>query len=94
MDEKYKTITCTNCKYFQRYYVIGCGNTFNPTTLGHCINFKIAKGLSNKHVKKNQGCDLWQSYELQKLSIQYCTEIRLQRISKDIADVLAILREI
>lgn len=94
MDEKHNATTCSNCKYYQRYYVIGFTHTFTPTSLWRCINADIAKSLSNKHVRKDEGCELWQSFELQKLSIQYCAELRLQRISKDIADVLTVLRDI
>ena len=94
MKNEYKATTCTNCKYFQRYYIIGCGNAFRPTSMGRCINSNVARSLSNKHIQKDEGCDLWQPYELKKLNIQYCTEIRLQRISQDVADVLAILRDI
>lgn len=94
MDNKDNTTSCGNCKYFQRYYVIGYERAFRPTSLGRCINPNIAKSLSNKHIQKNDGCDLWQPYELQKLNIQYCTELRLQRISQDLEDVLAVLRDI
>lgn len=91
---KNNTATCLNCKYFQRYYIIGYDGTFKPTTLGRCINSKVAKSLSNKHIQKDDGCDLWQPYELQRLHIQYCTELRLQRIVKDVIDVLTVLRDI
>lgn len=94
MCEKCEATTCSNCRYFQRYYVIGADRTFKPTSLGHCVNTNIAKSLSNRRVKKDDGCDLWRPYELQKISIQYCTEQRLQRIAKDLTDVLAILRDI
>lgn len=94
MDNKDNTTICTNCKYFQRYYVIGYQRAFRPTSLGHCINPNVAKSISNRRIQNDEGCDLWQSYELQRLSIQYCAEIRLQRISQDIADVLAVLRDI
>ena len=94
MYEQYKVSTCLNCKYFQRYYVIGYDGTFRPTALGCCTNYKVAKSLSNKRVKNDEGCDLWQPYELQKLKMQYCMEFRLQRIEKDVIDVLTVLRDI
>ena len=94
MDEKYKESTCLNCKYFQRYFIIGCDGAFRPTALGRCTNYKVAKSISSKRVKSDEGCDLWQPYELQKLKIQYCMELRLQRINKDVVDVLTVLRDI
>ena len=93
MDKEYNAATCSNCKYFQRYYVIGCTRKFTPTSLGRCVNTNIARSLSNKHVQKDDGCDLWQSFELQKLCIQYSLELRLERISQDVADVLEVLRD-
>lgn len=85
---------CTNCKYFLRYYVIGVDCTFTPTALGHCINLKVSKGISTKRVNKNVGCDLWQPYELQKLSIQYGIEERLQFYCRKIEELLIALRDV
>ncbi len=94
MDEKCNATICSNCKYFQRYYVLGCSRTFKPTQLGRCVNTDIAQSLSTKHIRKDDGCDLWQPYELQKLNIQYSLELRLQTIGNDVADILAVLRDV
>ena len=85
--------TCTNCKYFQRFYIIGPSGAFRPTLEGRCMCSKINNKLLAKHVKRNEGCDLWQPYELQKLNIQYCMQERVERIYKYVKEILTILRD-
>lgn len=82
---------CSNCKYFQNYYVIGCDYTFKKTKLGRCINSEIAKSISSKRVKKDAGCDLWQPYKFQTLNIKYGAEKRLEYYLKIVVNLLAAL---
>lgn len=93
MTNENTTRACSNCKYFQRYYVIGCNNRFMPTSLGCCKNFKVTKAISTQRVKKDEGCELWQPYELQKLVFQYSIEEKLQDINKTLENILALLRD-
>lgn len=79
---------CTNCKYFQRYYIIASDCTFKATALGHCVNLKVSKPISSKRVKKDEGCDLWQPYELQKLRVKYGVEQGIQFYGKIVEDLL------
>ena len=85
---------CANCKYFKQHYVMADSGTFITTRMGHCVNGKVSNYVSAKHVQKNEGCDLWQSYELQKLHLQYCIEERVERVCKYIEEILAILRNV
>ena len=93
MNNENIAMTCTNCKYFQRYYVIGTDCSFKPTALGHCIHSKINCKVADKHVRKDEGCELWQPYELQKLYRQYGVEILLSRIDATMDSILALLRD-
>ena len=94
MDEKNNAEKCSNCKYFQRYYVIGCDRTYSPTRQGRCININISKTLSKKHVKNDNACDLWLPYELKKLNIHYTMEKKIKKICNDLSSILEILRDI
>ena len=94
MDEKAIVQTCTNCKYFRRHYVISDRGFLLYTHKGHCANGKIKDSIAVKHVRKDEGCDLWQPYELQKLHIQYGIEQSLQSIDQKVKQILAILRAI
>lgn len=85
---------CTNCKYYKQHYVLSSRGTFTTTRSGHCVHLKINNAVAAKHVKKDEGCDLWQPYELQKLCNRYIVELRLQRISQDIANILSLLRDV
>lgn len=94
MNNENLSNVCTNCKYFQRFYVLGLGGAFRPTMEGRCIHLKTDDKSSAKHIHKNEGCDLWQPYELQKLFLQYCIEERVERIYKYVEEILAILRNV
>lgn len=91
--EESKT-TCTNCKYFKRHYIISTTCLFSSAGTGHCSNSKTKRNISDKHVKRNEGCELWQPYELQKLRIQYGIEQHLSKISETIENILAVLRNV
>ena len=94
MNNKITNQVCTNCKYFQRFYVIGMGGAFRPTMDGRCIHSKADSKLSAKHIQKKEGCDLWQPYELKKLLLQYCIEERIERINKYVEEILAVLHNV
>lgn len=94
MNNDNTTKTCTNCKYFRRHYVIGDRGSLIETSVGHCANCNIADIIAAKHVRKDEGCELWQPYELQKLNIQYGIELSLQDIDKNVNKILSILRAI
>ena len=91
MNTKDCEYTCSNCKYFQNYFVIGCDYTFKKTQLGRCINLEVAKSISSKRVKKDEGCDLWKPCELRTLQIQYGAEKRLEYYLKIVVNLLAAL---
>lgn len=93
MNDKLSMV-CTNCKYFQRFYVIGLGGAFRPTMEGRCIHLKAENKLSAKHIQKNEGCVLWQPYELQKLRLQYCMQERMERVCNYVEEILAVLRNV
>ena len=84
---------CSNCKYFRRHYVVNNIGTLSPTAVGHCVHLKIKDSVSAKHVRKDEGCELWQPYELQKLNVQYSMEQSLQNISDKVGEMLAVLRD-
>ncbi|MDE7454917.1 MAG: hypothetical protein K2M64_03720 [Clostridia bacterium] len=92
MDTIDNATKCTNCKYYKRHYIVAEGR-FLPTAMGHCINSKVNNHASDKHIKKDEGCDLWQPFELQKLEFKYDTEQRLQNICDKLTDILAVLRD-
>lgn len=85
---------CSNCKYFKRHYIVNNTGTLTATATGKCIHFEIKDSVSAKHVRRDEGCDLWQPYELQKLNVQYRIEQNLQNISDKAGEMLAILRDI
>lgn len=93
MSTKENKTTCSNCKYFKRHYVVSATGLFSAIGTGHCANADIKRNLSDKHTLKNEGCDLWQPYELQKLRVQYGIEQYLIRISETIDNILAVLRD-
>ena len=88
-----KQHVCTNCKYFKRHYIIGEGKLIS-TCAGHCVHLKIRDNVSDKHVKKDEWCELWQPFELQKLEEQYNMELRLEKISKAVGEMLMVLRDV
>lgn len=94
MNNDNTTRTCTNCKYYRRHYVINDMGLLINTDTGHCANGNIKDSISDKHIRKDEGCDSWQPYELQKLHIQYGIEQSLQSIDKKVKQILAILRAI
>ena len=94
MSKKENETTCTNCKYFQNFYVIGYDCTFKRTSLGRCVNCKVANSVSSKRVKKDEGCDLWKPRELRTLQIQYGAEKRLEYYLKIVVDLLAVLHNV
>lgn len=84
---------CTNCKYFQRYYVISAGFRFSPTHKGFCANGNVNANLSKRLVLKNAGCDLWQSEELQKLNHDYRMEMAMDRAFATLEEIRNYLRD-
>lgn len=92
MNEQNKT--CLNCKYFSQYYVLGVTMRFSPTRKGFCSNAQVKDVVCKQCLKKNTECDLWQPRELQKLKEQYCVELKLQLISEQLDDVIALLRDV
>lgn len=84
---------CTNCKYFSRYYVLMPNLRFYPTSEGFCLHVKTNSQIAKNTVRKNEGCDLWQSEELLKLERQYKTEILLNEMLKRIEELLAVVRD-
>lgn len=84
---------CSNCKYFQRYYIISYNYTFKPTPLGDCSNINLRNSLSARHIRKDEGCDLWQPYELQKLKIEYGARQQLQKLYQAIEETIVVLRD-
>lgn len=84
---------CTNCKYYKQHYIVADRGVFVPVSVGHCVNHKIRDNVSAKHVRNNEGCELWQPHELAKLRQQYCMELMLQDINKKLNDILAVLRD-
>lgn len=93
MNKNDSKTACSNCKYFRRHYIVDDMGTLFATARGHCVHLKINNGVSAKHVRKDEGCELWQPYELQKLKIKYGMEQRLQNISDKVGEMLAVLRE-
>lgn len=93
MCEENSATSCTNCKYYKRHYVVTDNAALRATCIGHCTNIKISDSASAEYVEKNEGCDLWQPQELQKLSIQYGIELRLQKIYDSVNELLVILRD-
>lgn len=93
MNEKDKAQVCSNCKYFQRYYVISCGFRFKPTTKGYCGNGKVNCNAAKKLVRADAGCDLWQSEELRKLSGGYCVESALDKSAELLEEIRDYLRD-
>lgn len=84
---------CTNCKHYKQHYIISSG-AFMPIHKGHCTHAKTNIKISAKHVDKDEGCELWQSYELQKLEQQYMIEQKLADIHKKVWEMLEVLRNI
>lgn len=93
MNNENEKQVCTNCKYYKRHYILDDNGRFYGTCKGHCVHLKVNSLTAAKHVKRNEGCVLWQPYELQKLEVEYGVELRLERILREIADVLAVLRD-
>ena len=93
MDNENSKRACTNCKFFRRHYVVYESGKFLATSIGHCAHHNFDKKVAAKHTQKDEGCFLWQPYELQKLKIQYGIEHHLHRIEQEIADILAVLRD-
>lgn len=85
---------CSNCKYFKRHYIVNNIGTLTATAMGHCVHLKIKDSVSAKHIRKDEGCELWQPYELQKLNRQYRIEQNLQDISDRAGEILTILRDV
>lgn len=85
--------TCQNCKYFKRYYIISSNLSFSPTNEGFCANYNINKKIAANHVLNDDGCNLWQSYELKKLAQQIIKEDALVKINQTIESFLILLRD-
>lgn len=94
MNKELNTTSCSNCKYYKRHYVVHDRGFLIYTHKGHCANPNIKDSVSARHVKKDEGCALWQPLELQKLSIQYGIEQSLQNISDKVNEILAVLRDV
>lgn len=93
MNDKAAARVCSNCKYFQRYYVISSKFRFTPTKKGFCCNCKVNDNISKKLVKTDVGCDLWQSEELRKLSRSYSVEAALYKTLELLEEIRDYLRD-
>lgn len=93
MNNEAATRVCTNCKYFQRYYVIASGFRFKPTIKGFCSDHKVNANISKRLVRTNVGCDLWQSEELQKLGHRYNMEITLNKAVETLEEIRDYLKD-
>ena len=93
MTKKECPENCKNCKHFQRYYVISATLSFTPTGDGFCTNYLLKNNLAQKHVQKNEGCELWQPYELKKLKQKYYMEQLLIETLKKIGTLLILFND-
>ncbi|MDE7083255.1 MAG: hypothetical protein K2O89_06120 [Clostridia bacterium] len=83
---------CENCNYFcQHYFKSNQGKLIKVFGDGHCINNKLTKAVSRKHISKYLACEFWEAQE-HKIDAQREGVIKvifeMRKTLKDIASVL------
>lgn len=83
---------CFNCNYFVKHYINVDGTFQQISEYGHCTNLELTRKQSDSVIENFESCIYWQKNTPQKKDIKKGIEYTLRRISKELDEVLQLLK--
>lgn len=81
---------CSNCKYFEKHYVIAKSYKLRETSCGSCGSLKVKIHHAKKHIYENSACKFWEERTGEPQEMQ-SVETVLSKIEKDLKNISMIL---